>query len=355
MVIIIVVLAACGRKKEKVTQPVVQNITESVYASGVVKSKNQYEVYSTVNGIVEEKRAREGDIVRKGDVLLTIVNEAAALSSENARIAATYSSVAYNADRLNELKGNIDLAYEKMKNDSAVFQRQQNLWNEGIGSRIELEQKELAWKNSINNYRAAKLHYNNVKKEIDFSARQSEKNLQITNSTTKDYTIRARQEGRVYRILKEPGEMVNTQTPVALIGDMNEFILELKVDEFDIGKIKPGQKVFVNMDSYRGQVFEAIVTTIQPIMDEQSRSFKVEATFISSPPVLYPRLTIEANILINKKENALTIPRNYLANENEVYLKNGEKRKVVTGLKDYQQVEIISGLSREDVIKRPPQ
>lgn len=90
-------------------------------------------------------------------------------------------------------------------------------------------------------------------------------------------------------------------------------------------------------------------------MDNRLRSFEVEATFKSQPPNLYPNLTVEANILISTKENAMTIPRNYLNDENEVILKNGDKRKVVTGLKDYQRVEIISGISKDDLIKMPLQ
>ena len=349
----IVALCACNQKEHEITNPIVQNITETVYASGIVKSRNQYEVFSTVFGIIGKKWVSEGDIVHKGDVIISLLNETPKLSSENALLTATYSSVSFNTDKLNELKVNIDLARAKMKTDSSLYQRQQNLWKEEIGTKNELEQRELAWKNSVTTYKAALLQYNNLKKQIDFTAQQSMKNLQISNSLNKDYTIRSKRDGRVYTILKEPGEMVSTQTPIAVIGDINDFEMELQVDEYDISKIKTGQKVFVSMDSYKGQVFEATVTNIQPIMDSRSRSFKVEATFTSKPPNLYPNLTVEANILISSKENALTIPRNFLVDENDVLLKNGEKRKVVTGLKDYQRVEIISGLSKEDIIKKP--
>ena len=355
VIVILVAFCACYQKKEEITKPVVQNITESVYASGIVKSRNQYEVYSTVNGIVAQKMVNEGDLVQKGAIIIKLVNETSELNTENARLAATYSSVPFNADRLNELKVNIDLARAKMKNDSALLKRQKNLWAEGIGTRNELEQRELAWRNAATAYQAALLQYNNLKKEIDFTARQSLKNLQITSSVNNDYNIKAREDGIVYRILKEPGEMVNTQTPIAIIGDKNEFVLELQVDEYDIGKIRLGQKVFVSMDSYQGQVFEATTSKIQPIMNDRSRSFEVEATFTSRPTHLYPNLTVEANILISTKENAITIPRTYLADDTHVLLKNGEKQKVITGLKDYQRVEIISGLSKDDVIKKPGQ
>ena len=168
-----------------------------------------------------------------------------------------------------------------------------------------------------------------------------------------DYNITAKQSGKVYKIMKEAGEMVNAQTPIAIIGDANNYLLELEVDEFDIGKIKPGQKVFVTMDSYKGRVFEATVMRIDPIMNQSSRSFTVEATFNTKPENLYPFLTAEANILIHTKENALTIPRNYLLDDEHVLLENGEKKKVTIGLKDYQKVEVLSGLTKDDVLQKP--
>ena len=131
--------------------------------------------------------------------------------------------------------------------------------------------------------------------------------------------------------------MVNTQTPIAIIGDAESFILELQVDEYDIAQIRLGQKALISMDSYKGKVYEARITKINPIMNDRSRSFTVEAVFVTQPPSLYPNLTVESNILIHTKENALTIPRNYLFNDSLVILANKEKRKVTTGLKDYKK------------------
>lgn len=350
---IIVILASCNKQKKEAIQPVVQNITESVYASGIVKSTNQYEAFSTVNGIISQIKIHEGDTVQKGDVILTLVDEKQQLNAENARIAAEYSSVQLNRDRLNEMKINIDLARTKMQHDSVLYQRQQNLWDQNIGSKNDLEQRELAWKNSNTNYQSALLQYNNLKKSIDFNAKQSAKNVEISTAINSDYIIKARQNGRVYNILKEPGELVSPQMPVAVIGDVNDFMMELQVDEYDIGKIRKGQKIYVTMDSYKGKTFEATVVKIQPLMDDRSRSFKVDAVFDTRPDNLYPNLTVEANILISTKENALTIPRNYLMNDTTVMLKNGDKRKVVTGLMDYQRVEIISGLNKNDEIIKP--
>jgi multidrug efflux pump subunit AcrA (membrane-fusion protein) len=159
--------------------------------------------------------------------------------------------------------------------------------------------------------------------------------------------------GKVYNVLKEAGEMVNTQSPVAIIGDASGFMIELQVDEYDITRVIVGQKVLLSMDSYKGEVFEAVVTKIDPIMNEQTKTFKVEAAFVDPPPTLYPNLTTEANIIIKVKEKALTIPRSFLIDDNYVMLSNKEKRKVIVGMKDYEKAEIVSGLTKDDVILKP--
>lgn len=352
--IFLFLLVSCKGKVEK-TNPAEEQITESVYASGTIKTKNQYQVFSSANGIVEQVLVKEGDLIKRGAPLIRLVNSTVELTTENARIAAEYSSVAANTEKLTELKNNIDLAKSKLDNDALLLERQRNLWAQQIGTRNELDQRELAYQTSVNAFEAAKLRYAELQKQISFQAKQSQKNLQISKSTARDYLIKSEQEGKVYSLYKEKGEMVNTQTPVALVGDASSFLLELQVDEYDITRVKPGQKILVSMDSYKGMVFEAVVEKIIPLMNERSKSFTIEAIFVKQPPALYPNLTCEANIVIQEKEKAVTIPRSYLLNDEYVLLANKERRKVTTGLKDYQKVEIISGLTIKDVILKPAQ
>lgn len=345
-------LAACGEKQET-TQPTVEDISEAVYASGVVKSRNQYQVYPVVSGIIEEILVTEGDTVQRGETLVRISNEAAQLNTENARLAAEYARVGANAEKLTELQENIELARSRMQNDSLLLVRQRNLWANQIGTRVELEQRELAYKNSQTAYRSARLRYNDLKKQLNFAARQSQKNLQISETLRDDYTVKSETNGKVYSVLREKGELVSPQVPIAVLGDADEFILELQVDEYDIARVKPGQQVLLNLDSYRGQVFEGRVTKVNPAMNERTRSFTVEAAFVTKPDALYPNLTTEANIIIQTKKNALTIPREYLVEGAYVLKEKDERVPVKTGLKDYQKVEIVEGLSKEAVIVKP--
>ncbi len=348
----LILFFSCKKKLEKI-QPTVENITESVYASGIVKSKNQYKVFSTVNGLVNDVLVTEGDIVKKGEVLIKITNTTAQLNIENAKIAADYNAVDANAERLNELQININLAKARMDEDASLQRRQQNLWNENIGSHNELEQRQLAYKNSATAYEAAKLRYTQMQKQFHFQEKQSQKNVEIYSTIKNDYNIKSNADVKVYNFLVKKGEMVNTLSPVAILGDIKNFEMELQVDEYDIAKIKAGQKMVLNMDSYKGQVFEAIVTKINPTMNERTKSFTIYADFVSLPNNLFPNLSCEANIVITEKEKTLTIPRNYLITGDYVLLANKEKRKVTVGLKDYQKVEIITGLNTSEFIVKP--
>ncbi len=348
----LILFISCKSNQEK-TKPVTENITESVYAAGIIKAKGQYNVFSTVNGIISSILVSENDLVKTGAALLLVSDQASKLNRENAGLAADFADLGANNEKLTDLKNSIDLAQSKCSNDSLIFKRQLNLWNEGIGSKTELELKELAYKNSKTVYESAKIRYNDLSRQLRFNAQQSRNNLSITKSRESDFTIKSEMDGKVYAISKKKGEMVSPQTSLAIIGNATDFFMELQIDEYDIVKIKTGQKVLVSMDSYKGEVFEAVISKINPLMNERTKSFLVEAVFIKQPPALYPNLTAEANIVILSKNNVLTIPRNYLVDDSLVLIEKDKKKLVVTGLKDYQKVEIIKGLTANDFIYKP--
>lgn len=352
LLIFLMILFACKDKQEK-TKPTVEKITESVYASGIIKSKNQYQVFSTVNGLIEEIIVKEGDLIKKNDPILRLQNISSKLNAANAKLASDLANFNSNGDKLNELKANIEFAKTKLKNDSSLFARQKKLWAQQIGTQNDLELRELSYKNSLTNYETANLRYKDAKKQLDFSAQQAKNNFEISRSVESDFIVKSETDGRVYSILKEKGEMLSPQSPVAVIGDANDFIIELHVDEYDITKIKIGQKIIISLDSYKGKVFEGGVTKINTIMNEKTRSFLITAEFINKPPVIYPNLTAEANIVIQSKDKVLTIPRNYLIDNEFVLNEKKEKVKVTVGLMDYKKVEILSGIKTDDIILKP--
>jgi multidrug efflux pump subunit AcrA (membrane-fusion protein) len=345
-------LFSCKEKGERIN-PSFESISESVYASGIIKSENQYEGYAPVNGIIDSIYVNEGDIIKKGQPVLSISSKVPRLNEENAQLLAAYTDVHANEGKLREAKLLIELSRNKMRNDSLMYFRQKNLWQQQIGSKVELEQKELAYQNSRMSYFSSIVKYDDLKRQLYFNASQSRKNLLISGNLTDDYLLKSELDGMVFSINREKGEIVTTQTPLAVIGNPKKFILEMQVDEYDINKVHVGLLVEVSLDSYKGEVFEARVTRINPLMNQRSRTFVVEAEFVRKPRVLYPNTSFEANIVLASKTKAMLVPRNYVLGDSIVLKSNGKKAIVKTGLKDYQKIEIVSGITAQDELIPP--
>jgi len=348
----VLLLVACGKKEETIF-PTEGPITESIYASGIVKSQDQYQAFVTVNGIIDQILVKEGDVVHVGQPILQLSNEAQKMSTENAQIAANFADKSANQGKLNEAHNIIETSFQKFKLDSSIYFRQKNLWAQQVGTRIELEQKEMAFENSKTNYLSSIQRYRDLTRQISFSADQSKKTVEISARLQQDFTLRSKMNGVVFSISKNKGELVTPQMPIAVIGNPNSFILEMQVDENDIMLLNLNQAIIVRLDSYKNEVFEASVTKIYPYMNERSKTFLVEARFSQAPKKLFPFMNFEASIILKKKDKALLVPRNYLIGDSLITLKGGEKRKVKTGLKDFQQAEIIQGLSKTDELLKP--
>lgn len=348
----LVLLVSCGKKVEKL-YPQREDITQSVYASGTIKSKAQYEAYAKVPGIIEAILVTEGQEVKKGQAIIRLSNAAQSLSYENAKQNAQFNSIQTNKEKIEQAKTELELAKLKMENEASLLSRQEKLWEQEIGTKNELDQRRLNFKNANTLYQAGKLKLDDLEKQINFQNSQTSRSAAISAVNMNDYIIRSQIEGKVYTINKQLGELANTQAPIAIIGDANNFYVELQIDEFDITSINKGQRVLVSMDSHKGEAFEAVIEKIYPIMNERTRTFKADAVFINKPKNIFPNLSAEVNIIIHEKNKALTIPRSYLIDENYVLLSNKEKRKITIGLKDYDKVEVLNGLSEKDELAKP--
>jgi len=346
---------SCSGSDEESIQASKGTITESVYASGRVKAVDQYQAFTSASGPIQEIFVEEGDSVKIGDPILAVFSEREKLSRENAELARAYADQQANASQLRDLQLNADFAKSKMQNDSMLYARQKRLWDQNIGSAVELEQRQLAYENSKTSYETALLKYEELKKDIEFNEKSAQKNLAISRVLESEYVLKSKVNGRVYALLKEKGEMVTPQTPLAVLGSADEFILELEVDEYDISKVKTGQEIIVTMDSYKEETFQAVVSKIYPLMNEATKTFTLEAIFTRAPEVLYPNLSLEANIILSIKEGALIIPRTYLINDEYVLSEDGDSIRVSLGIKNYEYAEILQGLGENTKLVKPGQ
>lgn len=346
--------ASCSEERESTTAQR-GPITSAVYASGAVKAQEQYDVSAVVSGVLAKAYVEAGDRVAEGDPLFRVDDRSSQLITRTAE--SQYELARRNASEdspvLQERKAAVDLAHDRMRNDSSLFARQRSLWEQQIGSRNELEQRELAYNASRTAYLNAKAALANIQAELQNALVAARNQFETQMALGEDHVIRSLMDGVVYSVNIEPGELVTPQRSLAVVGRADAFELELQVDEMDIARVRPGQHVAITLDSYADRVFNAEVVRIDPMMDQRSRTFKVIARFTDPPAQLYPNLTVEANIVIEEKEDALTIPAAYLSNGDHVLIGEDEQVQVRIGLRDLQRVEILEGIDEGTKILRP--
>ncbi len=351
--LIVASFISCGSDKDSI-KPTITNITESVYSSATVQPDSLYQVYAAVSGILDQNLVEEGDTVSWGTPIAQIINNAPQLNVENTRLSLELAIDNYSGNNavLRTLEDEIRAARLRVQNDSVNYFRQKNLWEQNIGSAVEYDSKKLAYELSRNNLTLLISNFERTKNELKTKVIQAENNYKTAQITTDDFTVESKIQGTVYALYKNHGESISMLEPLAAIGSSQKFIIELLVDEVDIVKIKLGQPVLVTLDAYQGQVFEAIVNKIYPRKDERTQTFMIEAGFKHPPEVLYPGLAGEGNIVVGEKENAMSIPREYLVNESQVLTKDGLV-SVQLGLRNLEVVEILDGINEETNILKP--
>ncbi len=350
---IIILITSCQTEKNYIT-PAVTSLTESVYASAQIEPEEFYTVHAAVSGIVEQRYVEEGAFIKKGERLFALSDDLSELEINRAELNYDLARTNYegNATLLKELEDEILAAELKLTNDSINYFRQKRLWDQNIGSRSALDQKELNYQLAQRNLEILRNKYDRTKKELNSQLKLAANQYKSSTRTNQDFWIESKIDGRVYELFKNEGEAVTIQEPLATVGSADQFVIALQVDEVDIARVQKGQKVILTLEAFPGKVFEAGVQKIFPNMDVRSQTFRIEAAFFDPPQPLYPGLSGEANVIINQKDSILTIPLNYLTDGNKVLTASGEI-KVQTGLKSMDQVEIISGIDVRTQILNP--
>ena len=346
-------LTSCGKKREK-SLPIKTTITESVYSSVTIQPDSLYKAFAAVGGILEMNFVEEGEKVLKGSPIAQIINATPKLNTENARLNLQLAKNNYKGDNavLKGIQEQINAAKLQVTNDSVNFYRQKSLWEQNIGSQVQFDNRKLAFELSGNNLSLLQSNYEQIRNELETKFKQAENNYKTSMIATKDFVVKSKINGTVYALYKNPGEIVNTMEPIASVGSSSNFIIEMLVDEVDIVKIRLGQMALITLDAYSSEVYEASISKIYPKKDERSQTFKIEAIFHNKPETLYPGLSGEGNIIIDRKEEALLIPKEFLIDEDKVETENGIVT-ITTGLQNLDHVEVISGIDATTYILKP--
>jgi multidrug efflux pump subunit AcrA (membrane-fusion protein) len=354
--ILLIGLTSC--KDESTVQPQRKNIIETVYASGSIIPLNEYTSFALANGIVIEKRATDGDIVSKGDIIYVILNEAQSARYSAAQQAYSIASgnLAEGSPILSELRLAVQSAAAKFKTDSAQYVRYRNLLDSGIITRSQFDDVSAGYTISQNQKRAAEERYASTVRELRLGLSNAQSQLAAARSDLDNYFIRAEQSGVVFQLLKDVGEAVRAGEQVALFGEAKERLIKLAVDQQDIDRIRIGQQVLLKTDLTGNKIYEAKVIKLYPVMNPADQTFRVDAEFVSAPPSQYIYSSVEANIVIQKKDNALVIPRRLLLPGDSVIVRaEGEAKRVAvkTGIVTLDDAEIISGINEKTEVVDP--
>jgi HlyD family secretion protein len=350
--------AACH--KNPGFHPLKKNIVETVYASGKVMADSEYTVYALSTGTVIKKLIRENDTIKKGQLLYVIKYDAisARLDAAKTAYAEAETNLSKRSRVLNDLKISMDNAETRFASDSLLYARRSRLWQEGIGTQNDLDNANVAEITSLNQKKSAEERYYSTANDLNVSLANAKSQLAGAQNDLNNYFIRSDNNGRVYQTYKEMGEAVRLNDPLALLGKAQQRIIRLAVDQQDIGRVKTGQEVLLKTDITGNAIYHATVERIYPMMNEADQTFRVDASFADGTQQPFTHSSVEANIIIQKKNNVLTIPRLALVSEDSAMVRQDGKIKtigLVVGIRTLDEVEIIKGLDESSEIIMPKQ
>ena len=349
-------LASCN--KAKVVKPQRKSITEAVYASGYIVPKNEYKVYALADGYIIAKYKDDGDSIKKGEAIYKVQNNtfAARLSASNSSFKLAKKNTDENSPVLADLKNKIRTAEVKLMNDSINYVRNKNMFAANAVTKMQFDQAQLSYEISTNDLKSAIEQYKKTKDQLDVDLENAQSNLTSSGEDLANYAVTSMMDGELYETNKELGEAVRKNDQVALIGEKGHKILQLSVDQQDIEKVKLGLEVVVKMDITGNKVYKARISKIYPNMNQGDQSFKVEAEFEDDYQFNFVHASVEANIIIGYKDNALLIPRGALQGDNIVEVKGltgNTKVKIEPGLQTLEFVEVLKGVKEGDEIVIP--
>ena len=338
---------------EKGTKPIVQDIKELVFASGTLEWQNSYNLTAQTDGVLTNVDFEIGDAVAKGKMLAKIDNNTNLVNTETAKeqLSINLENLSSNSPALQQVQQNIAFATQKYKQDQLQAERYERLYNTQSVAKSEYENYKLAAESSLSNLNVLKKTYAQLQQQAKQSYIATKGQLR-NNEVAQAYNhIIVPQNGTVIEKLKANGDFVKKGDVIATIADSKLIQAVLNVDETSIGKIKIGQPAYVKLNTDDSKIYKAKISEILAAFDQKSQSFICKAVFEEPLNKAFFGTQLEANIFIKEKKNALLIPRNLMDFGNEVNVKGKDQTvKVKTGIISSEYVEVLSGITKDDVI-----
>jgi len=312
-------------------------IIKKTVAVGKVIPRREVEIKSQVSGVVEQLYVVAGQTVKKGEIIAKI-------------------TLAPNMVQLNQAESQLEQARINLQNATTEFERQKKLFTQKLVSQSEYNKFLLQYDLQREAVTAAE---NNVLLLKQGATKKSDKVSNLIPATV---------TGMVLDLpYKEGAFIVETSsfgagTTIATLADMNDMIFEGMVDESEVGKIREGMELVLDVGALEGDPFTAKLEYISPkgVTDQGTIKFQIRAAVtLNDRLFLRANYSANADIVLDKRENVLAINEGNLSVEEKghfVEIETGpqkfEKRAVKTGLSDGINIEIVEGLKEGDKIKR---
>jgi HlyD family secretion protein len=360
----LLVLVACGGAKDEeefkfYTKKEVdtKELELTVEASGTVEAISSIEIKSKASGEILFLGAEIGDFIKKGEVLARIDQR----TPQN---------------NLEQASADLDVAKVRLANAESQFLRSEKLHKEGSISDKAFEDAQEAFSSAKSQYVRSNVFLENAKISLDDTLVRS----------PIDGTIISR-AAEVGQVITSPTSAVGGGTLLMEMADLNKVRVRALIDEIDIGKINIGQEVTLRVSAYRDRKFTGVVSKIEPQAkeDQNVTTFPVLIDIENRDNLLLIGMNTDVEIEIIKEEVALALPAGSLrtrkdvrsvamllglsANEVSSFLEGNvegegytsfivfkdtgsgpEMAWVKVGKTDLNNVELISGLNRSDVV-----
>lgn len=254
------ILSACRKPETRVQTATseIRDIFSRVSESGVIQPTIEVPVAPDVSGEVVFIAIKEGDKVKKGDLLLTIRPDDYRAQLEQADAALSRSKAAYL-----QAQASVVQAEATLLQDSVSMERTRELFRDQVVSQLDLENAELRYKVSRSQWEAAKYNVQSAYYQVESAEatrKQSRQNLDRTN-------IYASMDGTITLLNVEVGQRVvgtsmMSGTEILKIADLSSMEVVVEVNENDIINVSLNDSARVEVDAFPGEIFYGAVTEI---------------------------------------------------------------------------------------------
>jgi HlyD family secretion protein len=320
----------------QVDQPVKTTIIKKTVAIGKVIPRREIEVKSQVSGVVEKLFVVAGQTVKKGDIIAKI-------------------TLRPNMLNVNAAESQVQTAKINLQNAEQEYNRQKSLYEQKLISASEFNKIQTTYglqREAVNNAENALLLL---------------KSGATKNSDKVSNMIPATVDGMVLDVPNKEGAFIvesstfQSGTSLATLADMNDMIFEGLVDESEVGKLREGMELVLNIGALQGKPFTAVLEYISPkgVTDQGTIKFTIRAAVqLNKELFLRSNYSANADIVLEKKENVLAVnERNLIIEDKATFVEvetapqKFEKREIKTGISDGINIEVTSGLKPEEKIK----